>query len=633
MPFTYVPPPSPPAIGIDGATTANVATAMSVLTNFATTSLTSANTVANKLLQISTPSVTKAGFGLDATDTPISVESLTSPDFPDLPLFDNDIIPTDIPTPDIPELIDRLSPEFDESSSISLELPKQPTFTLPVVPLKPTLTVINAASNLDLEDPTLGNLLNIETNYTLPTIVYPEFTAIEPEAFEATVDLTPFTYEETAYTDSLLEKVVSTLLKRLDGGTGLNSTVEQAIWDRGKDRESSAAIIAERTLLVERAAQGFSRPTGSILSALTTITQNLQSKLIELSREVMIKQADLEQTNLREAIQQTMIIEATLIDQSLKINQRLFEAAKYTKEFFIEAYKVQMSRYQMLVEVYKTNVEIYSSKLQAEQFKLQVFSDQLKAENLKLDVNKQILDIYQSQLTANKIKSEIYQIFVSSISERLKGESLKLESYKAEVEAYSSLINAQTSLQQAYGESIKAESLKVNLEEIKAKVFSAKIEAYAAATKADTDKFTQQMSINEYQLKSFLAKSEAYIARAKMQQANTDSILTAYRSRNEVFASQVSLAKLNADVSLAKQQNQILKDKNAADISLANAKLLSEESIAKYQGSITAIQAAGSTYATLANAAMSAMNVSSSMSAGSSTSYSYSGNEYHNFTD
>ena len=629
MPFTYV---SGDPSSITSTSVLQAQAAFDFASNQAATSMAAASTLATSLANFASPPPISYGFGLNSTPTasaPTPTPTLTVPEFP------TQAIPTNLgfqetlgtASIDIPEA--PILPEFDESADLTIELPEKPLLPLLAIPVKPVLSSAPTVSDLILTDIESPELIPIKTDYNLPDIIYPEFDAIAPLEFDLDVDTTPFTYEEEAYTDELLEKVIAVLLGRLDGGTGLNSTVEQAIWDRGKDREASTAIIAERTLLVERTAQGFSRPTGSILSALTAITQNLQSKLIELSRDVMIKQADLEQLNLREAIQQTMVLEATLIDQSLKISQRLFEAAKYTREFFLEVFKVEMSKYQMQVEIYKTYVQIYSSKLQAEQLKLQVFSDQLKAEDLKLGLNKSLVDIYQSQIQANKIQAEIYQIMVSAVSDKIKNEALKIDSYRSEVEAFSAMRSAQNMEMQTYIEEMKAEISKVSVTEAKARVFGAKVEAYAAANKANADLVAQQVSMQEFALKSFLAKAETYTTDAKIQQANYDAVLSAYKSQNETFANQVNLEKLIADIKISDKAQQLQEAKNTADVALANAKLASEEATARYAAQIEAIKGAGSTMSTLANAAMGSLHASSSIGA----TTQYQGNESHNFEE
>lgn len=87
-----------------------------------------------------------------------------------------------------------------------------------------------------------------------------------------------------------------------DGGTGMKPNVENAIWQRGRDRE----IIDSRRVIDEAvsgiAARGWSLPGGVLLDAVQRAKQAAADKASTINRDVMIKQADIEIENIRFAI-------------------------------------------------------------------------------------------------------------------------------------------------------------------------------------------------------------------------------------------------------------------------------------------------------------------------------------------
>ncbi|MGV7535365.1 hypothetical protein PJM52_29465, partial [Mycobacterium kansasii] len=74
-------------------------------------------------------------------------------------------------------------------------------------------------------------------------------------------------------------------------------------------------------------ALGFPLPSGVLAGQLADARREYHDKLAELSREIAIKQAELEQSNVKDAIQQGLLLEGQLMDQALKLDQLAFEAA------------------------------------------------------------------------------------------------------------------------------------------------------------------------------------------------------------------------------------------------------------------------------------------------------------------
>lgn len=86
------------------------------------------------------------------------------------------------------------------------------------------------------------------------------------------------------------------------GGTGIAPAVEDQIWQRGRDRVIADSARVESQTLNEFAARGLTLPAGAMASRLQEVRFGQLLKTQELSRDVAIKQADIEVDNLRFAV-------------------------------------------------------------------------------------------------------------------------------------------------------------------------------------------------------------------------------------------------------------------------------------------------------------------------------------------
>lgn len=123
-----------------------------------------------------------------------------------------------------------------------------------------------------------------------------ELTALVNDAFDKMVGI--------AFPDMTLLADAIRWCKRSinEGGTGINTAVESALWERGRARilKQSARDIATATEKYARA--GWPLPPGAMLNDIAMIRQDNRDKLAEQSRDIAIKSFDAELENVRFAI-------------------------------------------------------------------------------------------------------------------------------------------------------------------------------------------------------------------------------------------------------------------------------------------------------------------------------------------
>lgn len=141
------------------------------------------------------------------------------------------------------------------------------------------------------------------------------------------------------YSSSLLVSLAASLTTRLAGGTGLSTSVETALWNRARDRETFTAQAAIDAIARESEALGFDLPVGVANDSIRRESRNMYDKISTISRDIAIEQAKLEQSNMQKSIDQVISFEGALAEL---INKR----ASLT----LDAFKAAIAGYQAEVE-------------------------------------------------------------------------------------------------------------------------------------------------------------------------------------------------------------------------------------------------------------------------------------------
>lgn len=101
------------------------------------------------------------------------------------------------------------------------------------------------------------------------------------------------------------------------GGTGINPVVEDQIWQRDRARVLNEVNRAGREVLATFAARGFPVPPGAALHQMNMIQQDAQNKIAQASRDVAIKQVEIEVENVRFAVDKAISLYQVAISAAL----------------------------------------------------------------------------------------------------------------------------------------------------------------------------------------------------------------------------------------------------------------------------------------------------------------------------
>ncbi len=112
-----------------------------------------------------------------------------------------------------------------------------------------------------------------------------------------------------------------------NGGTGLPTDIETAIWDRERSRHDSQALRSEEEVMSTWAARGFPLPPGVATRKVRQVQQENADNLQHRSREIAIQQATMEVENIRFAVQQSAALQVSIVSAATQYMNAVINVA------------------------------------------------------------------------------------------------------------------------------------------------------------------------------------------------------------------------------------------------------------------------------------------------------------------
>lgn len=278
----------------------------------------------------------------------------------------------------------------------------------------------DAAMSIDVPtDPVMGTLLTI----SIPTITIPTYDLVEPGATE-------LGYTEATYNSDLQAALKIALIDFIEnGGTGLGSDVEDALWERGRARQE---ILNEKVYDEANeffASRGYTIPPGALGGRLTEALAEQTRADAQLNFEILIEQARLARAQSEHTMNASLTLEGQDKEQFNNIANRTLEAAKVAVQVILDLYNARVAAYVAKIEGSKLTVE---------------------AEKIKVDAavaaNRGMIDAYTADIEGFKAKLAAELGIVESIA---KVYGFKIAGYEADARVAALDLDAQIKTYQA----------------------------------------------------------------------------------------------------------------------------------------------------------------------------------------
>lgn len=143
----------------------------------------------------------------------------------------------------------------------------------------------------------------------------------------------------------------------IENGRYVPIDVENALWNRAKDREMQEALRAEQSILEASAARGFSTPPGTAQASVTAAREELSMKLATINREIAVKAFDTANENTKFAIEQAVRLRTAFVSalgDFIKVSMvQPNQAIDYAKTILA----AKTGLYDSAVGLYRANIE------------------------------------------------------------------------------------------------------------------------------------------------------------------------------------------------------------------------------------------------------------------------------------
>lgn len=495
---------------------------------------------------------------------------------------------------------------YDEAPTVpdvaDIAVPSAPTVTLPSVPVY-----------LGLSTPTFGGL-DLHESYLDNLTTIPTLTLVSP---------TPYNYNRgPEYASALLTDMKLIVASRLGGGTGLDPAVEQAIWDRSRSRETVTWQANQSDITRSAEALGFALPAGVVAAQLEAAQQTYYNKVSELSRDIAIKQADLEQENLKQAIEVGMQLESRLLDYSLQYERIAFESAKEVADNAIAIYNAQIEKYKSLLSAYQTYAAAYDTIIKGQLAKVDAFKAEIAAEQAKADHNRALVEQYKAGVEAAMAVVEIFKAQVAGAQTLVTIEQAKISAAGERIRAYIAQVNAETAKVEAYKASVQAEATKVEVYKVKAEAFAVKVGAQAEVAKANITRFEALHRAKTGEWEGYKARVGAEEARLKALASQSGTLLDAYKAA-------AAAIEASANMHTRIWEGQIKNYEASQQITIQAAKINGDNAMHSSAARLDAAKVGAQIYAQITASAYGMMKASTQTSASGNNSVQW---QYQNDT-
>ena len=554
---------------------------------------------------------------VDGTLGPVNdaIVAYTPPVLPDAP---GDLTVNMPAVPQDPTLTAVAIPDLGSAPQFTATLPvldldqPEPAPLTATVPLAPTLAAIVVPSDPNIVLPEVPNLLGIEVP-SAPLLAIPTFTAVTPQ--HPLAAQYNFAFAEPTYQSPMLTDLRNILQTWVDGAdTGIAPAVEQRIWDAARTREYFSLQRKLKESFRQFATKGFTKPPGALAADLNASLQDSQSTLSGLSRDISIKQADLEQSNRRFAFEQVWKVEEGLITYQNQIAQRAFETAKFVQQVAIDIYHETVVAYVADIQAYSAQVDLYKAQIQAALTNLDVYKAQLEGQRLISELNVQTIQIYTAQIDAAKALVDIFKTTVDADNVKASINKTIIDAFASQVGAYAETVRAKTAEYDGYATLINAQVAKATVFKTQADAYTSQVTGFRATVDAATAQANLALRIGqEVPLELFKARTEVFRDQVTAETSRVDAVARVYGAQTQAYSASVSgeASRVSSDVAIFRGDIDLAVAQGNLRIEAAKSNV--QEMLQQITLLVESIKSGGQVAAQLAAAALSSINLSAQL--------------------
>lgn len=463
-----------------------------------------------------------------------------------------------------------------------------PEFNAPTLPTKPTLSLPSVPTFTPVAIP------------AAPALENPVFTAMLPDDTLVAPSNT-FDFVEQEYRSALLDELKAKLMKDLvEGGYGIETQDEEALWERTRERELQNMETMIQDIARQAAARGLMIPPGSMQTLIQQAQQDAAEKISSVSRDIAIKRADMYVENRKFTIQEVRQVEDMLIRMFGFMMERALNAAKAIVELGIAAFNARLAQHNYRLERYRAAASVYEALIRGQLTKLEQYKATVEAARLSTEQQRIHAEVYRIQLDGVNALANLYRTEMDAAKTQAEVEQLKLQAFRTNVDAYTAQVGAKTAEFGMYEARIRGELAKVNVFDAQVRAYSTEVGAYKTKVDAQEVLVRAGVQANTQRIEAYRADVQRYSAELQASQQELQAAISKYEADVRKYS-------VTADAQIRASQQNVEAGKANADIAVAQAQVLA--GFATHAGQVLATQANASA-STMANIAHSYGTVS-----------------------
>lgn len=512
----------------------------------------------------------------------------------------------------------------DAPAMIALNLPDAPTMRLVPAPVRPnidTTVEIPAAPTITMPD------MEVLEKISIPEFVFPvlpDFDGVPPNASSITVPNVFINWAEPVYESEIYDDLLARTKAMMAGGTGLPPAVEDALFSRARERDSSETARAVQEAVDTWAGRNFSMPPGMLAKSVSVVREQGRLKAAETNRDILIEAAKWEIENIRFAVQQGLALEqltANLFENSAK---RMFEVARFQAESQINVFNAQIGLFNAQNTAFQTLAQVYRTRLDGALAKLTAYKTAIDGQVALGQINQQRVEVFKAKLNAVQASVEVFKSLMQGAQVRADVIKNQFDAYRADVQAFAEEVGAEKVKFDAYESQVKGETAKAGMLDAQARAYASTIQGLASKAEIKVKGSQLKLEAARVHIQKYLADMDGY-------KAGLDASLKEVQYGTAVYQARVEGWKAKASANVAASEVQA----RFADMHVRTNIAYSEMQISQYTANINkavqqaqialeAAKAMGQYSAQLAAGAMSAMHVSAGVTGSGSQNDSFS---------
>jgi len=482
-------------------------------------------------------------------------------------------------------------------------LPVAPSTALPAAPVLPAAAVnftVPTAPAITL--PPLPTLQQVNVPVA-PTNPIAPFTGTLP-ALALAPPAISFSYTEVPYSSALLTQLTTFLAGKLNGGTGLTAAVEAQLWDRARSREATTSAGAIQAATEGLAALGFDSPPGALLRQVQNAQNIANEKLSSVSRDIAIKQADLEQENDKAYSAAAMQLESLLVQHSDNVANRELEVSKSRVELGIAVFNAQVSVFNAELSRYSAEAEVFKALVSSALTKAQMYRTEVEAAKVGSDIQASYVDLYRAQLQGIEASVGIYRVQMDAVKAQTDIERSKVEIGRSQVGAYSAQVQAKVAEYSLYTAQIDGEKTKAEVHSEQVRAYSTEVEAYKASVASEESRVRASVQTEQSRLEGYKAQINGFAAELAAAETTIKAELGGYEADIKAFDTGVRAKVANAEVQLKLADIEVQRNLHFVDIIVSRVDAEARQFSDQAKMVVQAQEFGASVYADMAKAAM-----------------------------